>query len=573
MLGFGAISEFAISAGGPIPFAGIAGGSAFATGTPSLIRVSSGLAYGEAVAFGSMTVTVFASGAAYGEAFAYGRPNYVIYASTRPFISRPSDQISNQPFVGRLQQTIQFDRSIVNSDGFGQVALGWGELTLINLDGYFDSTIRKFTSNGRRVRMTVGKNSRKVNYDNFYTIFDGISSGIHVEEEVVRVFIRDNTFKLETPAQPNTYTGLGGLGGTTELAGKRIPLVFGYVLNITPSFVIPSLKLFQVHDGPVNAITAVYSRGATVAFDQDYPDAASLMAASIIPGRYSTCLSCGLFRVNFVLEGVVTADVEGDNTDDEFVSTTADIIQRLFSRATEIDEADIEWSTFVRVNELRGADIGYFLSESDESSVADVVDDLVRGIKGFAGFRPRDNKFEVGVFRLPTGITPSARYRATDIIDIKREPLPSGLTPPPRKYQAAWGRNWTPQTDIAGTVVDVDRIQFLKSPYRLASTSQDDEIAILTDWPQAQVPQPIQSYYRNAEDAQEFVEEQLEMFGFTANSLYRITLKARCFTNNIGGVVNVDYDRFGLDGGRPLTVVSVSDRTATNESEILGVGP
>ena len=74
---------------------------------------------------------------------------------------------------------------------------------------------------------------------------------------------------LEVPACTNLYGGTnvlpnGADGVTTDLKGSRKPRLFGTVLNIVPVCVNTVLLIYQVNDGPVHSIDAVYSRGAPV---------------------------------------------------------------------------------------------------------------------------------------------------------------------------------------------------------------------------------------------------------------------------------------------------------------------
>jgi hypothetical protein len=243
MLGFGAIGEYTIGEVGPLPFEARATVGFVATGTPSLIRVGQAQALISFTAEATMRVIVLASAHALVSFTAEAQPNFVLYAATREFISRASDQIPNQPFYGTLEQTLQFDASIVAGDGFGRVSLGWGELTLINSDGYYDDIIRRYVADGRRVVISIGdeRNVATTGFDGFHTVFDGTATGIHVEEDSVRVLLRDNTYKLETPVQRSIYGGTGGLDGTEDLKGKRKPRALGYCPNVTPAFVIPNL--------------------------------------------------------------------------------------------------------------------------------------------------------------------------------------------------------------------------------------------------------------------------------------------------------------------------------------------
>lgn len=565
MLSFAALSAAPLSSAldeEGLPFGGFVQVVGSAAGLPALLRVSSATSVVGAAAFGTMRVVVIATGAALVTLSGSGTPNFVQYAATREFISRAQDQVANQPFYGTLQQTIQFDQSIITGNGFGQVTIAWGEITLINSDGYYDDVIGKYAADGRRLVLKVGDERRikTAGYDGFYTVFDGIATGIHVEEGVMRVYLRDRTYQLEVPVSSLIYGGTGGLDGTADNKGKRKPRALGYCANVTPAFISPTLKMFQVSDGPVQAIPAVYSRGNAVTFDQNYATAALLTAATILSGRYSTCLAAGLFRVNFVLEGEITADVEGDNAGG-FVSTSADVVKRLLTGF------ELENASFASVNALQPAPIGYFVETGSDATIADVIADVMGSIGGYGGFQRDGVKFEVGLFRAPSGV-PSARYTEIDIIEIKREQLPQGISPPPYRYRVAWGRNWTPQTDIASAVSSA-RVAFLAELYRL-SESSDANIKI--DHPLAQDPSVVEAYFRDEADATSESARLLALYGLASYSLYRIVLKSKPFVHRIGELIWVEFPRWDLVSGRLLRIVSVSEKIEANEVEIVGFG-
>src|SRR5215216_2266887 len=273
---------------------------------------------------------------AYAGTTARAESSYRILAATAEFATPYNDVFPNIPFAGTLRRALRLDRSIVTASGFGRMSQSVGEIELINTAGDYDETIDRFTIDGRRVVIKVGRVDRP--YATFRTLFDGTATGWHADRDVLRVPLRDNGYKLEVPASPSLYAGAGGLDGGDDLSGKRKPLTFGTVSNISPPLVIPSELLYQVHDGPVQAISAVYDRASGLAFQEDHASSALLRSASVLAGRYSTCLAEGHFRLGAAPVGTVTADVEGDKTGGIFASTTAAIVRRLLSRASSVQD-------------------------------------------------------------------------------------------------------------------------------------------------------------------------------------------------------------------------------------------
>lgn len=145
------------------------------------------------------------------------------------------------------------------------------------------------------------------------------------------------------------YAGTTGLEGNADLKGKPKPWAFGRCLNVEPVFIDKIDNVYQVSAyGPVQAIPAVYERGASFgASVGNFANYAALVAADIPEGRWGTCLAQGLFRLGAPPAGVITCDVDGDNTVG-FIRRTGAIIKEIARRldvsskvnATSLDALD-----------------------------------------------------------------------------------------------------------------------------------------------------------------------------------------------------------------------------------------
>jgi len=256
--------------------------------------------------------------------------SYSVYVSTREFITDSTDDPPRQPFDGTLDHPLQFQRSI-NSDGFSGFIQGQGSMVVKNADGAYDFLPQFYALDGRDQMVRFGIPGTP--YRDWITIFAGTASDYHVDEDGFSVVLQDYGYKFDVPLQSNAYAGTGGVEGGEDLTGKRKPLSYGYVANITPVLVSAVAQLYQVHDGQVNAIRAVYTNAAALTFGVDHATPAALMAGTVSEGHFDTCLAAGLFRIRFLLDGdVVTCDVEGDALDGIFVSTVSGIVRRIASR-------------------------------------------------------------------------------------------------------------------------------------------------------------------------------------------------------------------------------------------------
>jgi len=210
----------------------------------------------------------------------------------------------------------------------------------------------------------------------------------------------------------------------------------------------------------------------------------------------------------------------------------------------------------------QSAPIGYWLGPDDTATVADVVAHIMNGIGGWAGFR-RDGRLEVQIFRAPTGVY-EASFDRSDIFAITREQLPSGLSPPPWRWRVPYQRNWTVQTDLAGSV-SADRKAIVTNPYRLAESASTQ---IQTDHPLAQDPAPVDAYYSLQSDAQAEADRRLALFK-KVRGLYRMTLPRKALTLRLGAEIKVTYPRWDLSVGKTMIVVEISENlTAPQQGTI-----
>jgi hypothetical protein len=478
-----------------------------------------------------------------------------ILAASQPYATSPTDAMPNLLFEGDLSKVLRFDRSIVSGGGFGRMSIGVGELELNNADGSYDDLIDKYSVDGRRVIVKVG--AKDGSYDTFRTIYDGTAQGWEVDESVLRISLRDGGYKLEVPASASLYAGTGNLEGPSDLKGKRKPLALGYVDNVSPPLIIPGELVFQVNDGPVQAIPLVYDRGSPLTLSADYPTPTALRGATVGGAQFATCLAYGLFRLGAAPVGTITADVQGDKTGGVFAGTTVEIVRRLLTRSAIVeDPAGLVESSFDVLDEVQPANVGYWLEPDSTETLRSVINALLGGIGAWGDFR-RDGLFQVGRLEAPSG-EPDATYTASQILALRRGRLPAALSPPPWRFRCVWGRNWTVQTDVAAIVLP-DRASYLSQPFRTAA-SADTALGerLKATYLLAQDPEPVQSFFYREVDAQTEADRLLELYS-PARALYTIPLKLQPLIHEIGDVVEVQDKRFDLKYGRLMRIVDISE--------------
>lgn len=484
-----------------------------------------------------------------------------LYAATEDFETGFGETLENVIMPGTLLSPLRVERSLLSDLLGGTVAVSYGEAELINVERTYDDLVHDFDVAGRPVTIRAGAAGGR--FADFVTLFDGTASGWYATDERLIVQLRGWEFLLEVAFEARTFSGAGGLDGTSDLEGKRLPVALGWLNNLTPAFVIPAELLFMVHGGRVSDIPAVYVRGAALTKGPDYPTAAALRAATVPANSFITCVAEGLFRVEYLNDsekGAVTCDVKGAVVGGVFLQTTAQIVGHVL-----LDRAAVPAE---RIADLSAAPwqfhrpVGFYAGPDDNSTCADVVALLLRGCVGWGGFSRR-GVFSLGSFRLASGPVVAA-YEEADIVAATALELPSEVTPPPWRWRVGYDRNWTVQAaDIAGVVTE-DRKKWLREARRLAEVFNSTTKVF---YQKPSDPAPIDGYFRDREDARQLAAE-LEAMWQAPRGFYRLTLGTQAFARDLGEVVTIDYPRWRLKGGALAVIAALSEDANDARSEI-----
>lgn len=486
----------------------------------------------------------------------------IIYTASHEIVTRLADAPSNQAFKGTLEKAFRFDRSIIGDKRIGeQVTIGLGEMRLSNLEQDYDFLAIDHTPLGQRV--TVKRGNRRKPYATWQTMLEGYLTGQEIDRDTITFRLRDAGHLLDVPASPNAYAGSGGAEGGDDLKDKRKPRGFGHVPNATPALVVPATLIYQLNDGPIEAVDAVYDRGVELTAGSDYASYALLAAASTASAHYDTCLAAGLIKLGSSPSGTVTADFQGDKTGGTFVETAPDIVERLLTSAAGLAAGDLAAASFAALAAAQDAPVGYYIPAGDEQTVADAAGRVMAGIGGWCG-PTRRGKFEVRRLDAPAGAV-SGSYDRTGIVDVKVQPLPQELQPPPWRVRVGYARNVTVQTDLAGTV-SAARKAFLADELRFAS---DEDAGIRADFPPGHELIVDNSYFRDEADALAEATRRLALWG-APRALYVIAL-AKPHAHELGQVIDVDFPRFDLDGGKLLRIVKIVEDDADG-TELMAFG-
>ena len=168
------------------------------------------------------------------------------------------------------------------------------------------------------------------------------------------------------------YAGTGSAEGDTDLAGKIKPLVLGWAKNAEPLLInaVDSVYQFSAY-GPIEAVTTLFERGSDFgAAAANYASYALLVAATIAPGKWATCLAQGMIRLGAPAAGVITGDIKGHAIAGTTPRLSGSVITALAGIAG-IDMARIETQTLAAMDLATPYPINIVLT--DQTKFADVA--------------------------------------------------------------------------------------------------------------------------------------------------------------------------------------------------------
>lgn len=184
------------------------------------------------------------------------------------FITQSGDTPANITFEPCLIQPLLVQRFAFDGNKtMGRSQVGYGQLILDNTDGGLD-TILTYGVDGRS--LVIRRGVQGAAYPSGFTeMFKGTMQQLisdPSDQSKIVVSVRDQQSLLNVPLQTTLYAGNNalpaGLEGTaSDLKGKPKPVCYGKVLNVSAPCVNTSKLIYQVNDGAVSSVDAVYDRG------------------------------------------------------------------------------------------------------------------------------------------------------------------------------------------------------------------------------------------------------------------------------------------------------------------------
>lgn len=462
-----------------------------------------------------------------------------IYLSGEGFITSPTDSPANTFFQPRLIEPISFTRSMFSQGKVGGFTVpGFGNLVLANGDGELDD-FADYAWDSRSVEIRVGEAGAEFQY--YFTIFTGESKSIEFDDDTVQVILRDRQDDFTIDFPPNIYSGSGV---SANIVGQAKPLCFGEVYNISPVLTDSTNRVYQVHDGVINAVDAVYEGGVALTLTTDY----------------TVDLNAGTITLVADPTGPITADVRGAKDGTVYLDSVSEIVREIVTTYAGLsDPSDLDTQSFTDLETANSSTVGLYVP--DTTDILDALDQLMNTIGGFYGF-DRDGKFFVGRLELPTGsgITPDAEFDQTNIIELTR--LASEI--PNYRFRVQYKKNYTPldESQFGASITQAQRDYLVRDG--LFEVVED--AAVQTAYPNSN-ELVIEALFAGSGAAASEATRLSQIYD-EQREVYRIRVKTQPYTLELNDIVQITFDRYNLTSGKNFRVISVTEDAATNEVEL-----
>lgn len=431
---------------------------------------------------------------------------------------------------------------------------GFGAIILPDPDGELDDLVN-LAWDGAALDILRGPPLAR--YDTYEVVGRMSTAGLLYDQRKKEVRLRDLGDQL-TKAELHGYRygGSGGADGDAAIAGTVKPYGVGAVPNnVEPVLVNAVLLLYALSCSSIAGVDAVRDGGVPLAFAADHADYATLAAATVPAGNYSTCLAEGFIRLGSKPVFIITVDFRGDADTilGHATPTTMGTIARRVAcgRGTiRLTEAQIDSVSFGTFESERAAPVGFYWREA--ISKADALDEIMAGTLGWWAVR-LNGKLAIGYMREPTD-APALTIDYPEDFGGEPSQLNTYLAPRRATY-VTWERNYTIQdaSRLASSVASADALIW-GQPARLASSVSGFTPSV---WPTSAAV-AVPGAYRDESDALAEASRQQVLMG-VRRERWSIPVPCDPFADLLGRVVQVnDFPRYGWGSARKFICVGMS---------------
>ena len=493
------------------------------------------------------------------------------------FITKPNETPANTTYLPRIAQAGSLTANMfANGATSGPSNVGFGELTIRNIDGVFDY-LADWGFDGRIVTVRRGEDTGSYPAD--FPILYTATMQQPVPEYSLFVFrLRDKQYVLDKSIQTLKFDGSNilpnGLEGTVnDIKDKNKPLTIGKVWNITPICVNTSKWIYALNIrvlGGFDSITNVdaltdfdaatgvtalnsgvsvldiYDSGASLTRGIDYITEEEMLTQVPASGTYRVYPIGGYFRLGIPATGALTVDcLDLDSVITP--PTVANLTKNLLVQEAGVPLTDINQDDLNILNAANSNAVGDYIT--DDTKFPAVFDKFCASVGAWYGF-DRLGQFRIRQIALPLinpvlYITASSSYERLSVADTA-----NGV--PARRLVMQWRKNYTviKGTEVVG--VSEDRKAQIALEYREREV-KDDSVAVAHLL--ADAVNVTSAFY---DDPTIEAQRQFAIYKERRDRFrVRVSLNLEGVEQmlTLGTVVNVTLPRFNLNNGKNLMVI------------------
>lgn len=451
------------------------------------------------------------------------------YLGSKYFHTGAADSPANTTYEGILKGSPFFSTTMNEAFG-GRSYVSVGEINIDNSDGDKDAWIA-YAWDGRDATIKIGDPTWAI--ADYRTILSGVVERLSIGDDyTLTLSLRDNQRKLDAPIQ----TTLIASGEETD---QVVPLCYGEVYNVSPVQTNASTHEYQVHEGQIEDIVAVYVDGKVTSLS------------------VTKDLTNGKFTLSADPAGTVTADVKGHKPSGSYKTKPGEIIRAIVDRVLA-DPGDLDTSAFTQFDSDLNYTVGIFIDSRE--NLLDVLDSMLPA-GWYYGFN-RAGKFTLAALKDPSGLTSALtidNLESHGDLGIQKADVPEW------RVRVGYKRNWTTINFGTDSTVAESARPFFEEVFNKVAKAED--ASVKTTHLLAQDPDVLESTIAGSSNASTEATRLLTLFK-TQRYTYRVGAYVAPLQVTIGDCVTLQDDRFSLTSGSKCVVTGITEYLLDNKIEV-----
>lgn len=435
--------------------------------------------------------------------------------ATHPYRTGPADAPAFTPYPDTILSVGSWGRELT------EIFTGYSTTASASIELFLDDELLGLleTANVGGLPVTVRCGDASWPLAQFGVVVSATAESLSATSyDTAQLLLRDSSELLRRQLQ----TTLINVGPN---AGQPVPICLGRCFNVSPVLINEASKTYQVHDGAIQAITAVRENGVSI--------------------PYTANLAAGTFALTNNAKGRVTADVDGAKVSGVWLQSAAQMITHLVGRFGIAVPAGLA--------ALPTYQLGIYIT--GDKTLAAVLDDISASV-GAAWYYRRTGQLQWLFFN---GIgAPAASITADGIEDNSL--WPRRRITPAKAIKVGYRRNWTPQPDgLAGSVRETTPA--LATTYELPESAVTVANAVSVDYPDAADVSVSTLIVTQADATTEAARRAA--WSAVPRTVFEFSAFAAPFNLDLGQTVTIEYPQYFVAGGSAV-ITRLSDDLASD---------